>query len=40
MVKVEEMSELIVIKWKSEFGQEVEMRIHHRMVNEDKDFAR
>ncbi|ALU12631.1 hypothetical protein EYM_05940 [Ignicoccus islandicus DSM 13165] len=33
MVKVEEMSELIVSKWKIEFGQEVEMGIHHWMVN-------
>ncbi|ALU12652.1 hypothetical protein EYM_06095 [Ignicoccus islandicus DSM 13165] len=33
MVKVEGMSELIVSKWKSEFGQEVEMGIHHPMVN-------
>ncbi|ALU12207.1 hypothetical protein EYM_01390 [Ignicoccus islandicus DSM 13165] len=28
------MSELIVSKWKIKFGQEVEMRIHHGMVNE------
>ncbi|ALU12349.1 hypothetical protein EYM_02710 [Ignicoccus islandicus DSM 13165] len=32
MVKVEEMMELIVSKWKNEFGQEVEMGIHHGMV--------
>ncbi|ALU12182.1 hypothetical protein EYM_01145 [Ignicoccus islandicus DSM 13165] len=33
MVKVEEIREFIVSKWKNEFGQEVEMGIHHPMVN-------
>ncbi|ALU12538.1 hypothetical protein EYM_04975 [Ignicoccus islandicus DSM 13165] len=33
MIKVEEMMELIVSKWKCEFGQGVEMGIHHGMVN-------
>ncbi|ALU12689.1 hypothetical protein EYM_06475 [Ignicoccus islandicus DSM 13165] len=33
MVKVEGMSKLIMNEWKSEFGQEVEMGIHHGMVN-------
>ncbi|ALU12561.1 hypothetical protein EYM_05160 [Ignicoccus islandicus DSM 13165] len=33
MIKVEGMRELIVSKWKNEFGQEAEMKIHHGMVN-------